>query len=811
MQGRGPKTAKIAVVGEAPGRGEVSSKLPFTGNSGILLTKTISQLGTDPDELWITNSVLCHPVDEKGQNRTPTPDEVACCNPRLIHELKSHSVKSIIAFGTTASNAIAPSSETITKRRGKVVTAPAPLNVPLMPTYHPAYVLRVYKGFPEFSRDIRMGLNLTKDDLPKKPPTRSVLITRTDEAYEVLLKISKLKKGTPLIFDLETTGYSPWLHDILCIALCYDHKTAIVIDAPAIAGTDEGLALGLNKRQKVMPKYQRNLNLLQKILGHTSPFVLVGHNAKFDVKFLKTRWNIDARLDFDTLLGHYAMDERGGVHDLKKIAQENYGAPPYEDDMLQYLPNKAASYREVPRPMLMKYAGFDVGYTHMLHRDLSAQMDDDRKKLLFRVMMPAQNALARSELAGISVDVPYLKKLQKKWEKELEGLIGKAQEAAGDPTFNPLSPKQVAEILYKKLGYQEQRTREDKITTNEAALVALAEKRPHPLLTALLDYRRIAKLKATYVDNLLEKQVEGRIHNEYMLHGTITGRLASRDPNLQNIPRSTDDISGKWVKDSFIASKDMYLLQADYKGAELRALAYFSRDETLLKVFQEGRDIHGSVAAMVYGPNYTKGQRHIAKTIVFGLVYGSTTFTMARRLKISLPEAERFVATFFKAMPATKKWQERTMKEAFEVGFLDTPLGRRRRIPLITPDVYKDLRNQALNFRLQSVAGDLTTLAFTQAQDPISKLGGRVLLTVHDSILCEVPKTKIDQAAAILKKIMIQIPVEWLGPEVPFEVDMEFGEHWGTLMGYEKGVKFNAKKAGKEDLSYVRRASIAVR
>jgi DNA polymerase-1 len=750
-----------ALVGEAPGPEEARKGEPFVGQSGRLLKATLAQVGAAEEPLWITNTVLCYPTDPTGHFRAPEALEIVCCRQRLAAELRCHSINRVVALGSVPTRVFSPGEATITKRHGHVLKQGLVL---LIPCYHPAYVLRQYNAFPEFRHDLELAMRPNLQPDPKVPGTKVYRYGLANR--EVALSVLRnLATSTNLVLDIETTGYDAALDAILLLALSNGPKHACVFDA------------------ELFYEFEEARVALQKLLD-TPNLKLIGHSAKFDLRFLRQQWGVEGHLTFDTLLAHYALDERTGTHSLKQLAAQYYQAPDYEANIFKYLARKSDSFAGVPREELAKYSAYDADYTMRLYHTLEAELahDPGRRTLFEDTLMPLQQVLSECEAHGVAIDQRHCRHIQKEWSAELESLRGALGRLTDDADFNPNSPMQVANELYTKRGYPVQYAKTGKVTTNEEALVKLHDLRPDQLMEALLNHRKLSKLKRTYIDALLElSHRDGRIHTDFLVHGTITGRLSSHRPNLLNIPRSNEP-EGKAVKDAFVASPGHVLLQGDYRSAELRVLAYYSGDETLREIFRKpGSDIHSEVARMMFGDNFTKEDRIAAKMVVFGLAYGRTAYSLSLQLKCSVEQAQSFVDVFFRRMPKCREWQQETVKEAFSKGYLETIFHRRRRFGLITYDSAKEWRNQAINFRIQSTAADITSAALIRLAKPIRQLGGHLLLSVHDSILVEVPKAMKGRGLSLLEEIMVDAGMMALGSSVRWEVDLSYGHRWGSL------------------------------
>jgi len=353
--------------------------------------------------------------------------------------------------------------------------------------------------------------------------------------------------------------------------------------------------------------------------------------------------------------------------------------------------------------------------------------------------------------------------MRERGSKILEKLEKELVELSGVKGFNPRSPKQVMDVLYRKLDLPMPHIKgEVKETSNKEALEELSDL--HPLPKKLLEYRKIHN---------------NRIHTEYNLIGTVTGRLASSNVNLQNIPRSRDD-DPLHIKDAFLAPPGWQLVQADYSQLELRIAALLSKDEWLAQMFREGRDIHGYVASLIYGPNYTREQRVAAKFVDFGTLYGRSARSVAEEHKISVSEAEQLINAFLGKATALKEWRDKQVELVRNQGYVESWYGRRRRFPLITEKAFHEIRNQSYNFPIQSTASDTCLRALTKLDKLLDPKVAFPILTVHDSIVLQVREDKVKEVARIMKEVMEDVPFK-NEVDFPFTVDAEYGPSWGEL------------------------------
>ncbi len=382
------------------------------------------------------------------------------------------------------------------------------------------------------------------------------------------------------------------------------------------------------------------------------------------------------------------------------------------------------------------------------------------------------------------LDVAYLKALSLEVEAELRRLEEEVFRLAGHP-FNLNSRDQLEKVLFDELGLPAigKTEKTGKRSTSAAVLEAL--RHVHPIVEHILQYRELAKLKGTYIDPLpaLVHPKTGRLHTRFNQTATATGRLSSSDPNLQNIPVRTP--LGQRIRRAFVAEEGWVLVALDYSQIELRVLAHLSGDENLIRVFQEGQDIHTQTASWMFGvpPEAVDSlMRRAAKTINFGVLYGMSAHRLSGELAIPYEEAVAFIERYFQSYPKVRAWIERTLAEGRERGYVETLFGRRRYVPDLTSRV-KSVREaaerMAFNMPVQGTAADLMKLAMVKLFPRLGELGARMLLQVHDELVLEAPKDRAEEVAQEAKRIM-----EGVWPlKVPLEVEVGMGEDWLAAKG----------------------------
>lgn len=745
----GPNDAKVVVIGEAPGNTEVEQGKPFVGPSGKILDYAFRQAGMSPIGVFKTNTVSCHPPE----NRKPTAHEIDCCSGKLTAELDAHPDATIVATGDYSLRALGVSYDSITTSRGRWLKW-HDRNV--MPTWHPAYILRQADQLGVLLADIRKAVN-GPIEMVKQPSVRVPTDLETLANFLQLLEADATGKWCA--FDLETDQLRWYdtkteLKDsILCLALCTHKDWAVLI--PDHFLYDDGPA---------------PLNLIQDFFLRMR---MCGHNAKFDALHLRNV-GVYASVAFDTMLAHYILDENS-KHGLKVLALNWLGVEDYESEMIgTYLKNRNDYYSKIPPEVLYRYAARDVAVTLTLRSIFEERLakNDQLQWPFYNIIMPMNETAISMERRGIRVDEPYLIQAGLKLEEIALAAANEMKAITKMPDLNIGYPQALSGVMYGKLGYKKPSGKG--ISNAATGKAALAQLPTTPFTSALRRYRSATKLNSSYVKNLLGNADEtDRVHCTILIHGTEVGRLSMRDPALQTIPREKGNPYGAMIRGAFVASTGFKLVIGDYSQAELRALAGLSMDPFLLKVYNEDRDLHTEVAIAMFGPNFTKEQRVMCKMFNFAYAYGGTEHSFAQDAGLPLAKAVEFVKRYDENMPAAKAWKRTQFETIRKQGYVTSIFGRRRRFPLITHENENDARKSCVHMLVAGTAADLTLLTCTTME----ARGWLVVLTVHDSIIMEVPTELAGKAAGELKDWMESAGNTYL-PQVKWKADVEIVDRW---------------------------------
>ena len=588
-------------------------------------------------------------------------------------------------------------------------------------------------------------------------------VARTPDDLRAL--VAALEAAPLFAVDTETTGLDPLRSEVVGISFSWEEAKGVYAPLNAEVPRDDVIAI------------------LRDVLEDAKR-PKAGQNAKYDLLALRHA-GVDVKgYVIDTMIASFCLDPDARQHNLDALALRHYG---YRKIATKELIGSGKSERtmaQVPVEQVGEYACEDADFTFRLARRFQPRLAADDVGPLFRdVEMPLVTVLADMEQTGVRVDVERLREMSRDFAARASVLEREVCELAGT-AFNLNSPKQLGPVLFEKLRIQgERKVKATKTgySTDEATLAKFAD---HPIVKKLLDYRGLTKLKGTYTDALAElvNPSTGRVHTSYSQVGAITGRLASSDPNLQNIPIRTAE--GREIRRAFVPrAAGWKLLSADYSQIELRILAHLSGDANLTAAFREGADIHRQTAARVFGvmpAMVTPELRGRAKAINFGIVYGMGATRLAEETGMSRKEATEFIDRYFAAYPGVRDYLERGRSEARAKGFVTTVLGRRRSLKEMyestDPRVLAQAENVAVNTPIQGSAADVIKLAMIRIHDEIAgrRLSSRMILQVHDELVFDVAPDEVDAMRTLVKAQMEGA----YAMSVPLLVEMGVGEDW---------------------------------
>lgn len=612
---------------------------------------------------------------------------------------------------------------------------------------------------------------------PQRAPTDLFAAAATQKrSYDTILTtaaldawLTKLQSADLICFDTETTSLDP--------------MTARLVGMSFAITTGEAAYLPLKHDYAGAPEQLDFETSLQKIrpLLENDHLKKVGQNLKYDQHVLANHGIALRGIAHDTLLQSYVLESHRS-HGMDDLAMRHLGVQTITYEEVAGKGAKQVGFSQVALEVASEYAAEDADITLQLHEALYPQIREDAKlEYIYRnIEMPVSSILFTIERNGVLIDSKMLNQQSHELGQKLMTLEQQAHELAGQP-FNLGSPKQLQEILFGKLGIKPlKKTPSGAPSTDEDVLQELAL--DYPLPKVILEYRGLAKLKSTYTDKLpkMINPATGRVHTSYSQAVAVTGRLASQDPNLQNIPVRTAE--GRRIREAFIAPPEHVIVSADYSQIELRIMAHLSRDEGLLNAFAAGEDIHRATAAEIFGVDrndVSSEQRRYAKVINFGLIYGMSAFGLAQNLNIERSAAASYIERYFARYPGVRDYMDNTRALAKAQGYVETYFGRRLWVPEInSPNGMRraGAERAAINAPMQGTAADLIKLAMIAVQHWLEheKLHTKLIMQVHDELVLEVPEAELPWVREKLPKLMESVA----SLEVPLLAEVGVGSNW---------------------------------
>lgn len=793
----------LMIVLDSPNGEAILRKRHLSGEPLRLLEATLTAAGMGGIPVWITYSIP-YKLNLKKKEK-PAPEHYKVGREHLMTEIAAVKPQKILVMGGDAYSVIRgwSSRATISRVRGLGFDVECEgRHIYAVATMQSWMVTMDPDWFRDFSYDI---FKLAKHGKVNPLPKLHQWVVK--DADDLRKGLSALRGAKYISCDTETSGLHPWEHEMEAIGF------GIIADNGTGANT------------VIVPYTLIHDAEVQQVLWDfmvgedkfDGDFIF--HNGKFDLKFFTTWFGkplVGLKMH-DTLLINYLLDERGinsqkSPHSLKTISRIRYDAPNYKFDFEPFwaMAKEARDWKS-----LYAYLSLDLYYTAILFRDIIRELDIEDPKLwgvLTKLLLPGTMCLTEIELRGVPIDVPYLESYGKQLRVDLieakENIQNHLSELLGVPLnslseFNPGSPKQVADVLKPLVNLPSQWNDqgEQKTSTGKDILEDLSFKlRNAPrssslmiqkadLLDEILDYRGINKLIGTYVDGIIE-QVDrnGRLHGEFNLPGTGTGRLSSMNPNLQNIPQ----YKGLEIRKAFVAPPGYDWIKVDGSQLEYRVAAFLSQDAHMIQAYLDNRDIHIEVASTFLNippESVDKKQRYAAKFIGFGILYGRGPYSIATGKELrgqnwTPQKAQKFIDHLLSEFPQLKAWManQRAMVKARHQ--TESYLGRKRRWPFITEHSLPEFERQALNMPIQSTASDITLNALIQLDESIRPFGAEIMLTVHDEIDVIAPKeTTFEVIPHMLRVFENNLPFE---SNVPIKAEAEVGPSWGELRDWEE-------------------------
>lgn len=644
----------------------------------------------------------------------------------------------------------------------------------------------LYPIYGKVSTAKNQQLSLFESSVPA--PTPSAAGALEGIQFQVVDTVEKLKKLAQLLdaaqtiaFDTETTSTDQMQADLVGISLAVDEQTGYYLPVGHLPDLGRQLPL-----EVVLEALRPSL---------TNPKIgKVGHNLKYDYVVL-ARTGLEVQpLVFDTMIAEWLGNPASRNLGLKNLAWVRLDLKMTPIDELIGKGKNQRLMSEVPIETAGAYAAADAVAVLRLMPQLQSELEAAQALDLFKeIEMPLVTVLAKMEMAGIALDIPFLNRMSQELTHRMAVLEAEVFQAVGE-SFNLNSTQQLSDALFTRLKLlppdRTKKTASGHYSTSADVLELLRGK--HPAVDWILEYRELSKLKSTYLDALPEEvnPRTGRVHTSYNQTGSVTGRIASSDPNLQNIPIRTE--LGRQVRQAFVAAPGQQLISIDYSQVELRIAAHMAQDQAMLAAFRAGQDIHSATAAAIYGiplDQVSKEQRRHAKAINFGIIYGMSAFGLTRSSELTLAEAEDFLEEYYQTFPGVKQYLDQVRVKAAEDGYVETLLGRRRYFPGLKTQQNQMLRNreerEAINAPIQGTAADIMKIAMLRVDAALQDAGfkGRMLLQVHDELVLECPPEETEALVQVVRQVMEQAyPLD-----APLETEARIGTNWGSLTPLESG------------------------
>ena len=613
-------------------------------------------------------------------------------------------------------------------------------------------------------------------DVPAIDPEKYECVRDVD-ALQVW--IDRINKRGYVAVDTETTGLNEMTAELVGICLSVEPGEACYVPLIHKSAQGEGL-FGGDELAEGQIDLNVALDMIKPVLEDDA-VLKIGQNMKYDAKIF-ARYGVNVAPIDDTMLMSYALNAGIHNHGMDLLSERYLAHKPIPIKTLLGTGKSAITFDRVPIDEAVKYAAEDADITLRLWQHFKPQLHQKQVTTVYETLeRPLVPVLARMEMAGIKVDRDTLSRMSNAFAQKMAGLEAELHELAGE-SFNVQSPAQVGSILFDKMGLEGgKKTKTGQWSTPADVLEDLATEHDFP--ARVLDYRQLQKLKSTYTDSLQDhiNAETGRVHTSYAIAGANTGRLASTDPNLQNIPVRSEE--GRRIREAFVADQGKVLLSLDYSQIELRILAHIAGIDSLKEAFRDGQDIHAATASEMFNvplDEMTPDIRRQAKAINFGVIYGISGFGLARNLRIPRSEAQGFIDRYFERFPGIKEYMDDTVKFAKDHGYVQTLFGRK----IHTPEINAKgphagfARRAAINAPIQGTAADVIRRAMIRMEDAIEGLPAKMLLQVHDELIFEVEEDAVEATITAARDCMEGAAMPAVQFAVPLVVDAGRGANW---------------------------------
>ena len=590
--------------------------------------------------------------------------------------------------------------------------------------------------------------------------------------------ITDIKKIGFFAIDTETNSLDIEKADLVGISISYDEKKAFYIPI-----NHKNIENDLRFENQLL---ENEVIKRFKIICSDYSILKIGQNLKYDIRILK-KYDVILNSIDDTMLLSYAIDNGSTRHGMDDLSYKHLNHTTIKFKDIVGTGKKQITFDYVPIDQATKYAAEDALITLKLYKILKSRLVREKASLVYeKIDKPLINVLSSMEKLGVKVNENYLKKLSDNFSKDASQLEKKIFKITGKE-FNIASPKQLGEILFIEMEIKGGKKTKTGTYSTDSGILEDLSLQGHHIASLVLDWREVSKLRSTYTD-ALQQQIDfgtKRVHTSYSIATTLTGRLSSNNPNLQNIPIRTE--KGKQIRHAFIADKTFKLVSFDYSQIELRLAAEISKDKNFIDAFINNEDIHSTTAKEIFNISenkLTSEHRRKAKAINFGILYGISPYGLAKQLSITNSEAKIYIESYFKRFPKIKDYMDYQIKFAKTNNYVETVFGRRCNIRGINDknfNVRGFAERQSINAPIQGTAADIIKLSMIELNKHIEnkKLNAKMLLQVHDELIFEINNSEVDKSINIIKSIMENNHLQYKNFTVPLTVDYGVGATWG--------------------------------
>jgi DNA polymerase-1 len=820
--------SRVMFIGGATGHDEETRGIPFAGPSGQLLDAILKEVGLNRSQFSISNTVSCKPVPSANGKKKHGPNnkEIKACSFYLDMEIKRVKPELIVTFGAMPLKQILPGLGSITKVHGQWFDSEV-YGCKVLPVFHPDYILVNADKRSKLVADLKkVKFFLDGKDFTEQRAATSYAVVKTKTQFDWM--IQQLHTNPEWAADTETNSKEWRVAEIFVFTFSWKAQTAVLLDLRS-------------------PFCKQNLDYvwdqLRKVFANKSKKVF--QNGPFDIKILKKKGVRVANYYADTVLMDYLLDENR-KHNLGILAELYTDCGGYERPLEQYVQqNKIENYEDIPVDILYPYAQMDADVTFRCYQAMLPKLKEESLEfVLFTVMMPMQKIFIETEYNGVSLDIKHLEKTIKKYKAEMESELSKVlssphvisfvkdKQAEIDKAlqekydskprlqkkfltfsayYESLDPEKITFEFNVGSGLQKQellitrmklpvikRTDKNNVCLDADVLEEYAKK--NKFCAHISRYTKLGHLNSTFLEGMQKHLVNGKVHTDYFLFSTVTGRPSSRKPNLNNIPRTSTATD---IKDIFCADDGDWLVESDQSQAEFRVWINYAQDPQAMYDIKMGLDIHKLFAAMAKGivvpkrnltwdeykeivKDVTKDERTITKRGVFGSMYGASAMAVAYQLDISEAQAQKIQNALFSRYSVAKKRLTEWVQEASLNGYVLSLFNRRRRLPNIHSPIQEkraDAMRQAMNSPTQALASDVVFLAairIIMGNLWPRRMKSRLVLTVYDSLVFNAPT---DELEFVVKSSYIEMKRSPCAEiNVPLDAEIKIGKNWGSLV-----------------------------